>query len=143
MFGDRARESLRKEMRQLHDNVTYHPGHAHELTPEQQKQALVSLTFITEKRCDRIKTRACINGSTQHDYIPKESAASPMVMTDSMCILSSIDKHEGRCIVMLRIPGAFYANLDEKVVMLLRGQLADLMVQVNPELYGTYLWKMG
>ena len=40
------------------------------------------------------------------------------------------------------IPGTFlHTDLDEEVIMLLRGQLADLMVEVDPELYGPYLRK--
>lgn len=65
LFGDKARESVTKELKQLHDYVTYRPIHAHELTPEEKRQALASLIFINEKRCGRIKTRACVNGSTQ------------------------------------------------------------------------------
>ena len=41
LFGERAKESVRKELRQLHDYVTYTPVHAHELTPELKKQAPV------------------------------------------------------------------------------------------------------
>jgi hypothetical protein len=142
LFGERAKESISKELRQLHDYVTYIPIHAHELTQEQKKQALASLIFLTEKRCGRIKTRACVNGSMQRDYIPKENTASPTVMTDSVMITSAIDAHEGRVVVTCDIPGAFlHADLDEEVIMLLRGQLADLMVQVDPELYGPYLRK--
>ena len=142
LFGDRAKESVSKELRQLHDYITYTPVHAHELTPDQKKQALASLIFLTEKRCGRIKTRACVNGSVQRDYIPKESAASPTVMNDSVMIQSAIDAHEGRVVVTLDIPGAFlHADLDEEVIMLLRGQLADLMVQIDPDLYGPYLTK--
>eukprot|EP00956_Cyclotella_meneghiniana_P038953 scaffold162906_cov46-Cyclotella_meneghiniana.AAC.1 len=142
LFGERAKDSVRKELRQLHDYVTYTPIHAHELTPEQKKQALASLIFITEKRCGRIKARACANGSTQRDYIPKETTASPTVMNDSVMITSAVDAHEEREVVTLDIPGAFlHADLDEEVVMLLRGQLADLMVEVDPELYGPYLRK--
>ena len=133
---------MKKELRQLHDYVTYVPVHAHELTADQRKQALASLIFITEKRCGRIKTRACANGSTQRGYIPKETTASPTVMNDSVMIQSTIDAHEGREVVTLDIPGAFlHADLDEEVVMLLRGQLADLMVEVDRELYGPYLRK--
>ena len=51
LFGERAKESVRKELRQLHDYVTYVPVHAQELTPDQRRQALASLIFITEKRC--------------------------------------------------------------------------------------------
>jgi hypothetical protein len=142
LFGDRARESITKELRQLHDYATYTPVHAHELTQDEKKQALASLIFITEKRCGRVKTRACVNGSKQRDYIPKETTASPTVMNDSVMIQSSIDAHEGRHVVTCDIPGAFlHADLDEEVVMLLRGQLADLMVTVDPELYGPYLRK--
>jgi hypothetical protein len=142
LFRDRARESISKELRQFYDYVTYVPIHAHKLTPEQKKQALASLIFLTEKRCGRIKTRACVNGSTQRDYIPKENTASPTVMNDSVMITSAVDAHEGRVVVTCDIPGAFlHADLDEEVIMLLRGQLADLMVQVDPELYGPYFCK--
>jgi hypothetical protein len=45
-------------------------------------------------------------------------------------------------VVTCNIPGAFlHADLDKEVIMLLRGKLAGLMVQVNPELYGPYLQK--
>ena len=133
LFGERAKESVKKELRQLHDYVTYVPVHAHELTPDQKRQALASLIFITEKRCGRIKTRACANGSTQREYIPKETTASPTVMNDSVMIQSAIDAHEEREVVTMDIPGAFlHADLDEEVIMLLRGQLADLMVEVDP-----------
>jgi hypothetical protein len=142
LFGDAARESVKKELRQLHDYATYVPVNARELTPEQKKEALASLIFITQKRCGRIKSRACVNGSTQRTYIPKENTASPTVMNDSVMITSAIDAHEERVIKTMDIPGAFlHADLDEEVIMLLRGQLADLMVQVDPELYGPYLTK--
>jgi hypothetical protein len=83
-----------------------------------------------------------VNGSTQRDYIPKETAVSPTVMNDSVMLTSAIDTHKGRKVVTCDIPGAFlHTDLDEEVIMLLRGQLADLMVQIDPELYGPYLIK--
>lgn len=142
LFGDRARESVSKELQQLHDYKTYTPVYAHELTPEQKREALNSLIFITEKRCGRIKSRACVDGSAQRANSEKGAAASPTVMNDSVFITSAIDAHEGRKVVTCDIPGAFlHADLDEEVVMLLRGQLADLMVLIDPELYGPYLFK--
>ena len=142
LFGDRAKESIGKELRQLHDYATYTPVSEDELTEKQKKEALSSLMFLTEKRCGRIKARACVNGSPQRDYIKKEDAASPTVMLDSVMITSAIDAHEGRKVVTCDIPGAFlHAELNEEVVMVLRGQLADLMVQVEPELYGPYVKK--
>jgi hypothetical protein len=140
LFGDAAKESVKKELKQLHDYATYVPVDTKELTPEQKKEAPASLIFITQKRCGRIKSRACVNGSTQRAYIPKETMASPTVMNDRVMITSAIDAHEERVIKTMDIPGAFlHADLDEEVIMLLRGQLADLMVQVDPELYGPYV----
>jgi hypothetical protein len=77
LFGDKARESVTKELKQLHDYVTYRPIHAHELTPEEKRQALASLIFINEKICGRIKTRACVNGSTQGTTYLKRLLHSP------------------------------------------------------------------
>jgi hypothetical protein len=83
-----------------------------------------------------------VNGNPQRDYIPKEATASPTVMNDSVQITSGIEAHKGRVVVTCDIPGAFlHADLDEEVYMLLRGQLADLMVKIDPELYGPYLTK--
>lgn len=133
LFSNRAKEVVSKELEQLHDYVTYTPVHAHKLTPDEKRQALASLIFLTEKRCGRIKSRACVNGSTQRDYIPKENTASPTVMNDSVMIQPAIDAHEGRVVVTCDIPGAFlHADLDEHVIMLLRGQLADLMYKSIP-----------
>lgn len=113
-----------------------------ELTEKQKLDALESLMFLTEKRCGRIKARACVNGSPQRQYIPKEDAASPTVMLDSVMITSAVDAHEERHVVTCDIPGAFlHADLHDEVVMVLRGQLADLMVDVEPSLYRPFVRK--
>ena len=65
LFGDRGKQSAASKLQQLHNMVTFIPVHAHELTREQQKQALASLMFMTEKRCGCVKSRACANGSKQ------------------------------------------------------------------------------
>ena len=64
LFGDRAKEAVSRELERLHDYVTYTPVHAHELTPDEKRQALASLIFLTEKQCGKIKSRACVNRST-------------------------------------------------------------------------------
>jgi hypothetical protein len=43
LFGDRAKESVSKELQQLHDYETYIPVHAHELTKEQRESRLLHL----------------------------------------------------------------------------------------------------
>ncbi len=140
LFGDRGKQSATSELQQLHNMATFIPVHAHELTREQRKQALASLMFMTEKRCGRVKSRACANGSKQRQWIRKEDAMSPTVMGDSVMITSAIEAHERRKVITLDIPGAFLnADLDEEVIMLLRGELAEMMVTIDPALYGPYV----
>jgi len=78
--------------------------------------------------------------SEQRQWIRKEDAASPTVMGDSVMITSAIEVHERRKVITLDIPGAFLnADLDEEVIMLLRGELTELMVAINPALYAPYV----
>ena len=54
-FGDKAKESVTKELTQIHDMGTYTPMDPDEMTAEQKRQAMRSLMLITEKRDGRIK----------------------------------------------------------------------------------------
>ena len=50
-----------------------------------------------------------------------------------------VDAHEKQAIVILDITNTFlHAENDEKILMLLRGKLADMMVQVDPIMYRNY-----
>ena len=60
------------------------------LTRDDRTKALLLLLFLKEKRCGKIKGRACMNGAPQRAYIPKEDAASPTISTESMFINSAI-----------------------------------------------------
>jgi hypothetical protein len=144
LFGKEGEKAVTKELSQMHDMVVYTPMHAHELTRDQKRQALESRIFLTKKRCGRIKARACANGSKQRSYTPKENAISPTVATDSVFITSAIDAHERRHVMTMDIPGAFFrAETDEEIHMLLRGQLAELMVKIDPKLYRPFITKNG
>ena len=84
------------------------------------------MIFPTQKRDGTVKSRACVNGSKQHEKINKEAAASPTVMNDSVMITSAIEAHEGRNVVTLDLPGAFlHTDLDEDIVMLLTHNSAN------------------
>ena len=51
-------------------------------------------------------------------------------------ITAAIDGYEQRDVATMDIPGAFLnAENDEYIVILLRGKLAELMVQIDPQLY--------
>ena len=103
-------------------------------------KALSSLLFLKEKQTGKIKGRACINGAPQQAYISKEEAASPTVSTESTFITASIATHEHRKVRCYDIPSAFVnTDVDEDVLMVLKGELADMMVQIAPQVYRKYV----
>ncbi len=100
-------------------------------------QALSSLLFFKEKCTRKMKGRACINGAPQRAYIPKEKVASPMVSMESMFITASVAAHEQRKVRCYDIPRAFVNTIVNKdVLMVLEGELAEMMVQIAPRCIG-------
>jgi hypothetical protein len=141
-FGKVGKTAAITKLTQLHTYKTYHPVHAKLLSPEEQKQALLSLMNIVEKRDGRVRAQAVADGSkecTQPGY-KKEDGASPTVATNSIMITATIHAHEQRNVTTIDIPGAFlHAYNDKETFMLLKGHLAELMVQVGPQLYRKFV----
>ena len=70
----------------------------------------------------------------------KQESTSPTVSTESVFLTAVIDAHERRNVGCYDIPGAFlHADSDENITMVLKGRLAELMVQVAPNLYRKYI----
>jgi hypothetical protein len=64
----------------------------------------------------------------------------PTVSLESVLITSTIEAYEGREVAVVDIPGAYLsADMDEEVIMLLRGMLAELMVKTAPNIYRKYI----
>ena len=97
--------------------------------------------FLKEKRDSSVKARMCADGRKQKDGTwAKQDTTSPTVATESVFITTVIDAHEGRDVACFDIPGAFlHADVDEDITMVLKGRLAELMVQVAPNLYRKYI----
>lgn len=120
--------------------VIFFPRDYASLTKEEKLKALASLAYLKENSNDEIKSRTCINQALQRLYIWKEDTASPTVATDSVFITGAIDMNEGQETAGCDLPGAFlHTDTDEKVIMVLRDALCDLMVKVNPKLYRKYV----
>ncbi len=97
--------------------------------------------FLKEKRDSSVKARMCADGCKQKDGTwSKQETTSPTVATESVFITAVIDAHEGRNVACFNISGAFlHADSDEDITMVLKGRLAELMVQVAPNLYRKYI----
>eukprot|EP00957_Ditylum_brightwellii_P093645 7131193-Ditylum_brightwellii.AAC.1 len=98
--------------------------------------------FIVEKRNGDIKARKCAVGSKQQIFpgYVKLEWASPAVSTDGVIITSTIEAHQGQDVAIVDLPNAFLnASNNEQTLVLLKGKLAELMVQINPKLYQKYI----
>ncbi len=97
--------------------------------------------FLKEKRDSLIKAQTCVDRRKQKDGTwEKQDTTSPTMATESVFITAVIDAHEGCNVACFDIPGAFlHADVDEDITMVLKGRLAELMVQVAPNLYRKYI----
>jgi hypothetical protein len=99
-------------------------------------KAISLLLFLKEKQTGKIKGRACINGAPQRAYMSKEEAALPTVSTESTFITAAIAANEKRRVRCYNIPSAFMnTDVDEDVLMVLKGELAKMMIQIAPQVY--------
>ena len=77
-----------------------------------------------------------MNGAPQRAYIPKEDVASPTVSTEFTFVTATIAAAEKMMVQCYDVPSAFVnTEVDEDVIMVLKGDLADMMVQIAPEVY--------
>jgi hypothetical protein len=82
----------------------------------------------------------CADGHKQRGDWTKQESTSPTIATESVFITAVVDAHKGRDVACYDIPGAFlHADSDEDITMILKGRLAELMVQVAPTLYRKYI----
>ena len=65
---------------------------------------------------------------------------SPTISNEGVMLTSAIDAHEGRDVAVIDVPGAFlHAFMDEDIIMLLKGPVAQMMVHVSPKLYRPFI----
>ena len=81
-------------------------------------------------------------GSKQcaYDGYDKSEGSLPMVITDIIFLTGVSDANKNRAMSTIDVCNAFLqADNDEKIPILLRGKVAELMVRVNPMLYRPYI----
>ena len=135
------------ELSEIDGLETYEPQRIKDLTYEDKTRALESLILISEKRADqdgksKIKGRCVAVGSKQRSYdgYEKSDGSSPTVITDSIFLTGVIEANENRAMSTIDVGNAFIqADNDERILMLVRGKVAELMVRVNPTLYRPYI----
>ena len=73
-------------------------------------------------------------------YIPKENTGLPTVSTELTFIAAMIAANNRRKVCCYDVPSAF-VNMDvnEDMIMVLKGEQADMMIQIAPEVYRKYV----
>ena len=81
-----------------------------------------------------------MNRAPQRAYIRKEDASSPTVANESVFITSVIAAHKKCFVRCYDVPVAFlHTESDENVLMVLRGELAEMMVHIAQQIYRPYV----
>jgi hypothetical protein len=102
--------------------------------------SIVLATILKGKADGEDKGRGCLNGAPQQAYIPKEDTASPTVLTKSIFITGAIAARERRKVRCYDVPSAFVnTDVDKDVLMVLKGELAERMIQIAPQVYRKYV----
>jgi hypothetical protein len=145
VFGQKGHDASMKEMDQLHRR-SFTPASIKKMTPVEQRKAQQALMFLREKRDGTIKGRMVYNGKPTRKWLSREDSASPTAALESIMLTAVINVHAGRDVMICDIPNAFIQALmpevkdgDERVMMKITGVLVDMLVELNPELYGPYL----
>ncbi len=139
-FQEQGEAGVTKELTQMHNMDVFPPVMRDNLTWDERKKALRSLMFLKEKRDQLVKSRMCADGQGQQTDWSKQDTILPTISTKLVFITVVINAHEGHDVACFKIPGAFlHADLDEDIIMILKGWLAKLMVQVAPNLNREYI----
>ena len=87
-----------------------------------------------------MKSRHCVDGSSQREYISKEEVASPIVATKSVFTTAAISAFERRFNRTFDIPCAFVnTDSDENILMVLKDDMVEMMVKIAPNIYRKHI----
>ena len=104
----------------------------------------VSITDLSAAVGDAAYSLSMVDrGNKQRGTIDKEDATSPTAALESVLLTSTIDAAEERYVAVIDIHNAFIQtrikNDEDKVVLFLRGKLADLLIETAPEIYRKHI----
>jgi hypothetical protein len=143
VFGKQGHQASKKEIDQFHKRTCFAPLKVKDMKPSERKKVQMALMFLTEKRDKSVKGRMVYNGKPTREWLLREDAASPTAALESIMITGVIEAKEQRDFMTCDIPNAFIQALlpkkdlgEDRVVMKITGVLVDMLVDINPELYG-------
>ena len=93
------------------------------------------------KKSDRtLKVRAHANGRKQREFTDKTDAALLTAILESIFIAAAIDAKEYQNVAIMDLLEAFlYVCNDEKVIMIMKGKMAELMAHAAFQMHRKYI----
>ena len=97
--------------------------------------------FLKRKGSGNVKGRGCADGRKQRMWTWPKDASSPTAARESVFLTAVVDAKEGQDVGVSDLPGAFMqTDMDDKIVhVVFQGAMAELLVELAPEVYGQYL----
>ena len=138
---------MKAELSQIHFRIVFTLVDPAEFTYKEKSEALESHLFLEEKRNLEKKGRIVAGGNKQIDYTPKQDESSPTSRTEAVFSTANIEAIEDRDVGIIDIPNAFVpTNLIKndkpvKIIMIIRGKLAELLCEIAPSIYLKYAVK--
>ena len=140
IFGEEGMKAVKDELQQLHDREVMKLVHKNQLTPEQRQESLGYLMFMKRKRNGKVKGQGCAEDRKQRVWTSKEDSTSPTVATEAVFLTAVVDALENCDVAIVDVPGAFMqADMDELVHMHFTRTMIDLLLQIDPDMYGPYV----
>jgi hypothetical protein len=126
-FKAKGEAGVTKELTQMHDMSMFCLIEVEALTYNERKKSLLA--------------HMCADGRKQKDGTwSKQDTTLLMVVMELVFITAIVDAHEGRDVACFDILGELlHTDVKEDITMVLKGRLAELMVQVMSSLYRKYI----
>jgi hypothetical protein len=116
------------------------------MSPTERRKAQQALMFISVKCDETVKGGMVYNGKPTREWLSREDASSPTAALQSIMLTAVINATEDCSIMTCDIPIVFIQALmpkamagDERVMMKTTGVLVDVLVELNPQLYGPHV----
>jgi post-segregation antitoxin (ccd killing protein) len=137
-------DGVSKELSQLHLRATFEPMDSLQLSREERECTMESHLFLKQKKDGTIKGQMAAGGNKQGDTIDKTEPSSPAALLESALLASAIDAQERRDVAEINIPNAHVQtalkNEEDKATMRWQGELAEVMVEVAPEVHRKHVF---
>lgn len=107
-----------------------------EITKDIRLKSMGYLLFLKRKRCGKVKSRGCVDGRPQREFLLREDCTTPTISLHELMATCIIDALEERKAVCVDIPGAFLqADLepDEKYYVKITNVMVDMLCKSFPE----------